>query len=113
MGRLWRTVKYEEVYLKDYRDVPEARQRPANASSVGLPHAEGRAFFLPPMKRSNEPSTAGGRELGLAARPPAGLDSIIALEMDSGFHHLKSLKRLSRQWGAPHRSTFRPAVSVC
>lgn len=24
--RLWRTVKYEEVYLKDYRDVPEARQ---------------------------------------------------------------------------------------
>jgi putative transposase len=24
--RLWRTVKYEEVYLKDYRDVPAARQ---------------------------------------------------------------------------------------
>jgi putative transposase len=24
--RLWRTVKYEEVYLKDYRDVPEARE---------------------------------------------------------------------------------------
>ena len=24
--RLWRTVKYEEVYLTDYRDVPEARQ---------------------------------------------------------------------------------------
>ena len=24
--RLWRTVKYEEVYLKDYRDVPEARR---------------------------------------------------------------------------------------
>jgi putative transposase len=23
--RLWRTVKYKEVYLKDYRDVPEAR----------------------------------------------------------------------------------------
>ena len=23
--RLWRTVKHEEVYLKDYRDVPEAR----------------------------------------------------------------------------------------
>ena len=22
--RLWRTVKYEEIYLKDYRDVPEA-----------------------------------------------------------------------------------------
>jgi len=24
--RLWRTVKYEEVYLKDYRNVPEARR---------------------------------------------------------------------------------------
>lgn len=24
--RLWRTVKYEEVYLKDYRSVPEARE---------------------------------------------------------------------------------------
>src|SRR5258708_38601269 len=23
--RLWRSVKYEEVYLKDYQDVPEAR----------------------------------------------------------------------------------------
>jgi putative transposase len=22
--RLWRTVKYEEIYLKDYLDVPEA-----------------------------------------------------------------------------------------
>ena len=28
--RLWRTVKYEEVYLKDYRDVPEARRGLAN-----------------------------------------------------------------------------------
>ena len=24
MERLWRTVKYEEVYLKDYQIVPEA-----------------------------------------------------------------------------------------
>jgi putative transposase len=24
--RLWRSVKYEEVYLKDYAPVPEARQ---------------------------------------------------------------------------------------
>jgi putative transposase len=27
--RLWRSVKYEEVYLKDYATVPEARQGPA------------------------------------------------------------------------------------
>ena len=26
MERLWRTVKYEEVYLKDYTTVREARQ---------------------------------------------------------------------------------------
>jgi len=25
-GAVWRSVKYEEVYLKDYRNVPEARQ---------------------------------------------------------------------------------------
>jgi len=24
--RLWRSVKYEEVYLKDYEDVPAARR---------------------------------------------------------------------------------------
>ena len=24
--RLWRTVKYEEVYLKDYNEVPMARE---------------------------------------------------------------------------------------
>jgi len=30
--RLWRTVKYEEVYLKDYRDVPEARHGLASIS---------------------------------------------------------------------------------
>ena len=24
--RLWRSVKYEEVYLKDYQSVPEAKQ---------------------------------------------------------------------------------------
>ena len=24
--RLWRSVKYEEVYLKDYQSVPEARE---------------------------------------------------------------------------------------
>lgn len=28
--RLWRTVKYEEVYLKDYREMPEARIGLAN-----------------------------------------------------------------------------------
>jgi putative transposase len=27
---LWRTVKYEEVYSKDYRDVAEARHGLAN-----------------------------------------------------------------------------------
>lgn len=27
VGRLWRTIKYEEVYLHDYRIVDEARQR--------------------------------------------------------------------------------------
>src|ERR1035437_7777448 len=65
-------------------------QRPMHPSSVGLSHAAGSAFWLPPMKRSNEPSTAGGRELRLKARPPASLAPIIAPGTDSNSHHLKA-----------------------
>jgi len=40
--RLWRTVKYEEVYLHDYLSVPEARERLApyfNFYNTERPHA--------------------------------------------------------------------------
>ena len=33
--RLWRTVKYEEVYLQDYRDGEDARGIGASQSSSG------------------------------------------------------------------------------
>ena len=49
--RLWRSVKYEEVYLKDYADGWEAEAslaallplllRRAAAPGLGLPHASG------------------------------------------------------------------------
>ena len=48
--RLWRSVKYEDVYLKDYVSVPDARaagpvlhllQSGTAASGVGLSHARG------------------------------------------------------------------------
>jgi putative transposase len=81
--RLWRTVKYEEVYLKDYRDVPEARhgldnyfpfyndQRVHQALDYRTPRD---VHFCSPQKSiSNEPLTAEGRELGLEARPSAHL----------------------------------------
>jgi putative transposase len=81
--RLWRTVKYEEVYLKDYRDVPEARhgldnyfpfyneQRIHQALDYRTPQD---VHFCSPQKSiSNEPLTAEGRELRLKARPSAHL----------------------------------------
>lgn len=81
--RLWRTVKYEEVYLKDYGDVPDARQglgayfpfynhqRLHQALDYRTPHSV--HFAARGTGPSHEPSTAGGRELRLKARPPAHL----------------------------------------
>jgi len=81
--RLWRTVKYEEVYIKDYRNVPEARQGLDNYFSFyneqrmhqALDYRTPRdVHFAPPQKSlSNEPSPAEGRELRLKARPSAHL----------------------------------------
>jgi len=81
--RLWRTVKYEEGYLKDYRDVPEARQglsqyfpfynnqRIHQALEYRTPQSV--HFDAPQSPESTANGTAGGRELRLAARPPAHL----------------------------------------
>ena len=40
--------------------------------------------------RSNEPLTAGGRELRLKARPPARLTPLMTPRMDEQFRPLKS-----------------------
>jgi putative transposase len=81
--RLWRSVKYEEVYLKDYRTVSEARDglhqyfpfynehRIHQALDYRTPHHV--HFAAPGRPKSNEPLTAGRRELGLEARLPAHL----------------------------------------
>jgi putative transposase len=81
--RLWRSVKYEEVYIKDYRNVPEARQGLHNYFHFynderlhqSLDYRTPKQIhFAPPKERiSNEPSTAEGRELRLKARPSAHL----------------------------------------
>ena len=76
-------------------------QRPTHPSSVGLSHAPGRAFCLPQMKRPNEPSNAGGRELRLEARPPASLAPIITPRTGQECHHLNLPEKSSRHWGAP------------
>jgi len=59
--RLWRTVKYEEVYLKDYLDVLETvanlrkyfvfLQSRTSASSIGLPDASGDLLSMRGMRR--------------------------------------------------------------
>jgi putative transposase len=68
--RLWRSVNYEEVYLKDYRTVAEARegldryfpfynqQRMRQALDYRTPYSVHFARSRPRM--SNEPLTAGG-----------------------------------------------------
>ena len=76
--RLWRSVKYEEVYLKDYADVAGARQglgqyftfynreRFHQALEYRTPHD---VHFGAPPKSKSKASDRRGRELGLKARP--------------------------------------------
>jgi len=76
--RLWRSVKYEEVYLKDYQDVPAARRELARyftfynserfhqALNYRTPQSVHLAARPPSKSRAGD---RRGRELGLAARP--------------------------------------------
>ena len=41
--RLWRTVKYEEVYLQDYRSPRDARRGLSRCFGPGLPISKGRS----------------------------------------------------------------------
>jgi len=78
--RLWRSVKYEEVYLRDYRNVPEVRKCWTNylrfttdqrlRSSVGLSHAAGNIFGPRAMRRSKELRPQGARAKAQGS-PPA------------------------------------------
>jgi len=70
--RLWRSVKYEEVYLKDYRDLGEARRNLGNYFSFynqerlhqGLGYATPEAVYggkeLEPKRRKAEVLDEGG-----------------------------------------------------
>ena len=76
--RLWRSVKYEEVYLKDYPDVAAARhglgqyfafynkERFHQALEYRTPHS---VHFGTPGPSQSGITNRRGRELGLAARP--------------------------------------------
>jgi len=81
--RLWRSVKYEEVFLHDYVDVGASRgglgryfpfyncERPHQALDYRTPHE---VYFGAPFRRSAAGSTAGGRELwGSPSAPLLGL----------------------------------------
>jgi putative transposase len=69
--RLWRTVKYEEVYLKDYADPVEARQ---GLKAYFRFYNEGRPHQALDYRTPAEVyyGRAGGEEAGAAARPVAG-----------------------------------------
>jgi len=92
--RLWRTVKYEEVYLKAYQDGREARrslgdyfhfynnERPHQAMGYKTP-AE--AFVSPPMEDAD-----------------AGMvESLIPYLSGTAGLHLNTAPTLSSQWGPP------------
>ena len=76
--RLWRSVKYEEVYLKDYADVPAARRglrdyfhfyntaRYHQALEYRTPHS---VHYGAPAQSPSGVGDRRGREPGLAARP--------------------------------------------
>ncbi len=76
--RLWRSVKYEEVYLKDYPDVRAARQelgryfafyntqRFHQALEYRTPHS---VHYGAPVQSKSGVIGRRGRELGLRARP--------------------------------------------
>jgi len=80
--RLWRSVKYEEVYLKDYADVAAARrglgqyfsfyntERFHQALEYRTPHS---VHFAAPPQSKSKACDRRGRELGLTARPLLGL----------------------------------------
>ncbi len=87
-------------------------QRPAHSSGPGLPHPAERPFRPPSMSASHGPSTAGGRELRLKARPPAGLVPRTCPRNTKNFHHLKTPRFSSRQWGAPQGMDLQKEVEA-
>jgi len=71
--RLWRTVKYEEVYLRDYADAEEARERLRGYFrfyNVERPHQS--LGYRTPAEVYFAGGRGGSREVGAAARPAAG-----------------------------------------
>ncbi|MFU8795733.1 MAG: transposase, partial [Dehalococcoidia bacterium] len=93
--RLWRTLKYEEVYLKAYQDGREARrslgqyfhfynnERPHQALGYKTP-AE--VFVSTPLEATN-----------------AGMvESLTPYPLGIAVPHLNTAPTLSSQWGPPH-----------
>jgi putative transposase len=80
--RLWRSVKYEEVYLQDYQSVREARERLRGYFlfyNTERPH-EGLGYRTPCSVYFKEPLNQGTQQASQAV-------------------HLKQAHFLSRQWG--------------
>ena len=71
--RLWRTVKYEEVYLRDYADAAEALERLGayfRFYNVERPHQS--LGYRTPAEVYFAGGRGGSRRVGAATRPAAG-----------------------------------------
>jgi hypothetical protein len=112
--RLWRSVKYEEVYLKDYRTVSEARdgldryfpfynrQRIHQALNHRTPH---NVHFAPPMNPEVQRTfNRKGARAGAQSSPPCSFNSLMLRQAHPDFHHPKITKDLSRKGGSTSES---------
>jgi putative transposase len=71
--RLWRSVKYEDIYLRDYGDPSEARMglgRYFGFYNTERPH-QGLAYRTPLEVMKGTPMKRAGRGLAMASVPPA------------------------------------------
>jgi len=89
--RLWRTVKYEEVYLKDYASVAEARENLARYFpfyNTQRPH-QALKWRTPAEVYFENRKASGGPETATAAATPVALRALSVAAAASDRFHLK------------------------
>ena len=90
--RLWRTVKYEEVYLKDYASMPQTREsleRYFRFYNHERPH-QALAWRTPAEKYFGTQEETGGPKTAITVATPDALRASSVATANEGRFHLKS-----------------------
>ena len=100
--RLWRTVKYEEVYLKAYASVLEAQRGLEDYFRFynGLRPHQALGYRTPAEVFHGEQGPVVGESNGRSCSPGEGTESLAG---EPGFS-LNSALILSKRWGPPQTS---------